>query len=57
MIVSILDYSSGKVDIISSKEAKEYLVNHIEEILDEKGYDLNNISYMITDKLNLNINI
>lgn len=57
MIVSILDYSSGKIDIISSKETEKYLVDHIEEILDEKGYNLNNISYMITDKLNLNINI
>lgn len=57
MIVTILNLVTGEIDIISSKETEEYLVNHIEEILDEKGYDLNNISYMITDKLNLNINI
>lgn len=57
MIITILNFVTGEIDIISSKETEEYLVNHIEEILDEKGYDLNNISYMITDKLNLNINI
>lgn len=48
MIITILNFVTGEIDIISSKETEEYLVNHIEEILDEKGYDLNNISYMIS---------
>lgn len=57
MIITILNFVTGEIDITSSNETEKYLLDHIEEILDEKGYELNNISYMITDKLNLNINI
>lgn len=55
MIITILNFVTGEIDIISSNETEEYLSDNIEDILDEKGYELNNISYMITDKLNLNI--
>lgn len=52
MIISILDYSTGQVEIISINNSES-----IEESLQDLGYNLNDIEYMVTDTLNLKINI
>ena len=49
----ILDFTKGCCDIFSGPSFEsEY---DLEDYLIEKGYDLDNIEYMVTDNLNYNI--
>ena len=49
----VLDFTKGCCDIFSGPAFEsEY---DLEDYLIEKGYDLDNIEYMVTDNLNYNI--
>ena len=50
--VYILDYNIGKCDIISLENSE-----NVEESLEELGYDPDNITYMVSDNLQLEINV
>lgn len=52
IFVYILDFANCKTEVISINET-----DNIEEKLLELGYDLNNIVYMVSDNLRLEVNI
>lgn len=54
MIISILNFTNGFVDILQITPELEERINNIEDYLSQY-YNLDEISYMTTDCINLNI--
>jgi len=55
MEIAILDYSSGEIYIEDLPNNVEQQYNEIEDWLEEKGYDSNNISFMsLHETININ---
>lgn len=53
MFYYVLDYSKGCCDIFSAPKYEE--TYDVEYMLQDKGYDLNDIVYMMSEQLNYNI--
>lgn len=54
MIINILNFTNGFVDILQISPELEEEINNIEDYLSQY-YNLDEISYMTTDYINLNI--
>lgn len=54
MIINILNFTNGFVDILQITPELEKSINNIEDYLSQY-YNLDEISYMTTDYINLNI--
>lgn len=54
MIISILNYDTGEIDIISVSPNIERDNENIEDYLRSLGYKLSEISYMVSDTIKIN---
>lgn len=57
MVISILNFCNGCIDVINVKSIEEDTIDNVEDYLESLGYNPDQISFMVTDDFQLNTKI
>lgn len=57
MVISILNFCNGCIDVINVKSIEEDTIDNVEDYLESLGYNPDQTSFMVTDDFQLNTKI